>query len=71
MLIEVSMNRVTQTLQQICDTHAPVRRASKQKRKQLNKPWISNAILTPIKKRKPKTLQDSFPKLQSGKDQEI
>ena len=58
MLIEVSMNRVTQTLQQISDMNAPVRRASKQKRKQLNKPWISNAILTPIKKN-PKTLQDS------------
>ena len=58
MLIEASMNRVTQTLQQISDMHAPVRRASKQKRKQLNKPWISNAILTPIKKN-PKTLQDS------------
>ena len=65
------MNRVTQTLQQISDMHAPVRRASKQKRKQLNKPWISNAILTSIKKKNPKTLQDSLPKLQSGKGQEI
>ena len=45
------MNRVTQTLQQISDTNAPVRRPSKQKRTQSNKPWISNAILTSIKKK--------------------
>ena len=49
--VNASMNRVTQTLQQISDMHAPVRMASKQKRKQLNKPWISNAILTSIKKK--------------------
>ena len=49
--VNASMNRVTQILQQISDEHAPVRRASRQKRKQLNKPWISNAILTCIKKK--------------------
>ena len=49
--VNASMNRVTQILQQISDKHAPVRRASKQRRKQLNKPWISNAILISIKKK--------------------
>ena len=49
--VNVSMNNITQTLQQISDLHAPVRKASKQKLKQLKKPWISNAILTSIKKK--------------------
>ena len=31
--VNASMNRVTQILQQICDVHAPVRRASKQKKR--------------------------------------
>ena len=58
--VNASMNRVTQILQQISDKHAPVRRASKQKRKQLNKPWISNAILTSIKKKKKKLFKTHF-----------
>ena len=58
--VNASMNRVTQILQQISDEHAPVRRASKQKRKQLNKPWISNAILTSIKKKTKNSLRLIF-----------
>ena len=58
--VNASMNRVTQTLQQISHMHAPVRRASKQKRKQLNKPWISNAILTSINKKKQQLFKTHF-----------
>ena len=45
------MNRVTEALQQISDLHAPVRKVSNRKRKQLKKPWITNAIMTSIKKK--------------------
>ena len=49
--VNESMHRVTETLQQISDLHAPVRKVSNKKRKQLKKPWISNAIMTSIKKK--------------------
>ena len=42
---------MTETLQQISDLHAPVRKVSNKKRKQLKKPWISNAIMNSIKKK--------------------
>jgi len=45
------MNRVTEALQQISDLHAPVRKVSNRKRKQLKKLWITNAIMTSIKKK--------------------
>ena len=49
--VNESMHRVTETLQEISDLHAPVRKVSNKKRKQLKKPWISNAIMTSIKRK--------------------
>ena len=40
-----------QTLQQITDKHAPVRKLSNKMRAQLRKPWITSAIFKSIKKR--------------------
>ena len=37
------------TLREISDKHAPLRKLSHKKKKQLNKPWTSNAILKSIK----------------------
>ena len=54
-----SMYNVMNILQEISDKHAPLRKLSHKKTKQLNKPWISNAILKSIK-RKQKLFKTHF-----------
>ena len=49
--INKSMNNIVNTLQSLTDKHAPIRKASNTKKRQLRKPWISNSILRSIKKR--------------------
>jgi len=49
--VNESMNAFAETLQQIIDKHAPVRKLSNKMRTQLRKPWITSAILKSIKKR--------------------
>ena len=49
--VNESMNNIVNTLQIFTDKHAPLKRASNSKKKQLRKPWISNSILTSIKRR--------------------
>ena len=46
-----SMNGIASALQSITDRHAPMRKATNQKRKLIRKPWISKAILISIKRR--------------------
>jgi hypothetical protein len=45
------MNNIVNTLQSLTDKHAPIRKASNTKKRQLRKPWISNSIPRSIKKR--------------------
>ena len=47
--VNKSINNI-EILRLISNKHAPSRKASKQKRRQLKKPWISKAILISIKK---------------------
>ena len=49
--VHESMSSVINTLQHITDKHAPIKKASNSKMKQLKKPWISSSILISIKKR--------------------
>ena len=49
--VHESMSSVINKLQHITDKHAPTKKASNSKMKQLKKPWISNSILVSIKKR--------------------
>ena len=49
--VNESMKAFAETLQQITDKHAPVRKLSNKMRTQLRKPWITSAILKSIKKR--------------------
>jgi hypothetical protein len=49
--VNESMNAFAETLQQITDKHAPVRKLSNKTRKQFRKPSITSAILKSIKKR--------------------
>lgn len=49
--INESMSAIVKTFQHISDKHAPMRKTTQQKRRQLKKPWITNAILTSIKRR--------------------
>ena len=49
--VNESMNAFAETLWQITDKHAPVRKLSNKMRAQLSKPWITSAILKSIKKR--------------------
>jgi len=44
-----SMNNIVEKLWLISNKHAPLRKASKQKKRQLKKPWILKAILISIK----------------------
>ena len=57
--VNESMYNVMNTLQEISDKHAPLRKLSHKKTKQLNKPWISNAIVKSIK-RKQKLFKTHF-----------
>ena len=49
--VNKSMNNIVEKLWLISNKHAPLRKALKQKKRQLDKPWISKAILKSIKKR--------------------
>lgn len=57
--VNESMNNVINILEEISDKHAPLRKLSNKKKKQLNKPWISNGILKSIK-RKQKLFKTNF-----------
>ena len=46
-----SMSNIVEKLRKITDRHAPVRKASKLKRKRLEKLWITKAILVFIKRK--------------------
>ena len=46
-----SINDLVDILQRISDKHAPKRRLNNKKKRRLNKPWISNAICTSIKRK--------------------
>lgn len=47
--VNCSMNNVFEMLQEITDKHAPIKKATNAKKRQLKKPWISNSILNSIK----------------------
>jgi len=49
--VNESMSLIVDNLRSVYDCHAPMRKASKQQRKRLQKPWISNAILVSIKRK--------------------
>ena len=49
--INKSMNNIVDTLESLTDKHAPIRKSSNTKKRQLKKPCISNSILISIKKR--------------------
>jgi len=49
--VNESMSLIVDNLRTVYDYHAPMRKASKQQRKRLQKPWISNAILVSIKRK--------------------
>ena len=49
--VNESMNTFAETLQQITDKHASVRKLSNKMRTQLRKPWITSTILKSFKKR--------------------
>ena len=48
--VNESMSNILNNLRIVTDRHAPVRKASRQKKKQLEKPWVSKAILASIKR---------------------
>jgi len=50
--VNKSMNNIVEKLRLISNKHAPLRKDSKQKKRQLKKPWISKAIFRSIKKTK-------------------
>ena len=50
--VNKSMNNIVERLRLVSNKHAPFRKASKQKKRELKKPWISKAILISIKKTK-------------------
>jgi len=50
--VNKSMNNIVEKLRLISNKHAPLRKASKQKKRQLTKSWISKAILISIKNNK-------------------
>ena len=49
--VNESMHRVTETLQQVSDLHAPVQKVLNKEKEAIKKTWISNAIMTSIKKK--------------------
>ena len=48
--VNSSINSVIRVLERLTEKHAPMKRASQSKRKQLNKPWLTKGILASIKK---------------------
>lgn len=68
--VNIGCNNIIQVLQDITDKHGPIRKVSNCKKRQLKKPWISNGILTSIKKKMFKThflTCDSKKKLETNK----
>ena len=63
------MSNILNNLRIVTDRHAPVRKASRQKKKQLEKPWVSKAILSSIK-RKHKLFKTHFWSTDPRKQQE-
>ena len=49
--VNESMCNILNNLRTVTNRHAPVRKASRQKKKQLEKPWVSKAILASIKRK--------------------
>ena len=49
--VNLSMNKLIGTLQDITDKHAPIKKISNTKKRQLKKPWITKGILISIKKK--------------------
>ena len=49
--VNESMSNILNNLRIVTDRHAPVRKASRQKKKKLEKPWVSKAILLSIKRK--------------------
>ena len=49
--VNSSINSVIRVLERLTEKHAPLKRASQSKRKQLNKPWLTKGILASIKKK--------------------
>ena len=49
--VNESMSNILNNLRTKTNRHAPVRKASRQKKKQLEKPWVSKAILASIKRK--------------------
>ena len=47
--VNCSMNNIIKVLQDITDKHAPIKKVTNAKKRQLKKPWISNGILNSIK----------------------
>ena len=47
--INCNMNNIIKALQEITNKHAPIKKATNAKKRQLKKPWISNGILKSIK----------------------
>ena len=43
------MSNILNNLRTVTDRHAPMRKASRKKKKKLEKPWVSKAILVSIK----------------------
>ena len=46
--VNESMSNILNNLRIVTDRHAPMRKASRQKKKKLEKPWVSKAILVSI-----------------------
>ena len=49
--VNKSMNNLTNLLLEITNKHAPIRKVTNKKKKQLKRPWITKGILSSIKKR--------------------
>ena len=47
--VNCSMNNIIKVLQGVTDKHAPIKKVTNAKKRQLKKPWISNGILNSIK----------------------
>ena len=67
--VDESMSNILNNLRTVTNRHAPVRKASRQKKKQLEKPWVSKDILASIK-RKHKLFKTHFWSTDPRKQQE-
>ena len=67
--VNESMSNILNNLRTVTNRHAPVHKASRQKKKQLEKSWVSKAVLASIK-RKNKLFQTHFWSTDPRKQQE-